>query len=576
MPFSRPFGRLVFRVFLVLGVVAAAAAGTAGDEFDPPSGYYAGATGTGATLKSQLRTAMTIGHIQRNYGQFRSSARIHDADPDNPGNILTVYDRVSVSGQWDSGVTWNREHVWPQSRQPGSASNSSTGNLGDPHALRPAIPSTNGSRSNKPFGLSTTTGTNRSLGTFYFTGDTDRGDTARILFYSDTRWSSLGLSLVNGVPSGNQMGDLASLVAWHYLDPPDTFERRRNHAIFSPVLNPVFFTNNRNAYIDLPGVVWSIYKDQQNDSRLRLGPDSDPDGASLVETTVNTIVGVIPDPIRVTLHKNGDDGTYYAVTASAALEPSVMGSHNAFAIGSAGEEIGIDVSISPDAVSAPGLSVESLVVDNLDVTTQGGAGRGANDADDVLAVELGVYAPSDASLDETGDLGTLGIDLGVERPGDASEGRLVEVFNIATDPLAAPFDVEVVSSSGDTDAFTLTPLIASMIEPGFPGAFEAVLSSGDEGSFSATYTIRTAPTTAIFGDLGAPSEDLVVTLTGVVDASACAADFAPPFGEITFPDVSAFLGAFAEGDLAADLDGDGVVSFPDITIFLGIFANGCP
>ena len=121
------------------------------DPWAPPAGYYSGATGTGSVLKGQLTGAMSAGHILRTYGDFRYMSSIIDADPDLAGRILLVYNRASVSGNWDSGRTWNREHVWPQSLQPGSANNSTTGNLGDPHALRPANPSINSSRGNKPF-----------------------------------------------------------------------------------------------------------------------------------------------------------------------------------------------------------------------------------------------------------------------------------------------------------------------------------------------------------------------------------------------------------------------------------------
>ena len=174
------------------------------DEFSPPASYYSGATGTGATLKSQLTSAMSAGHIQRAYGDFRNSASVSDRDPNNPSRIILVYNLASVNATWDSGSTWNREHVWPQSRQPGSASNSTRGNLGDPHALRPCNPSINSSRGNKPFGTSAASGNFGSLGTFYFPGDTDKGDVSRSLFYSATRYASTGLSLVNGVPVGTR------------------------------------------------------------------------------------------------------------------------------------------------------------------------------------------------------------------------------------------------------------------------------------------------------------------------------------------------------------------------------------
>ncbi|MEQ8836914.1 MAG: endonuclease, partial [Lacipirellulaceae bacterium] len=233
-------------------------------QFDPPGNYYNSATGTGSTLKNQLRSIMSSGHIERSYGDFRFSAAITDRDPNNSSRILTVYDRSSVTNQWNPGgsLPWNREHVWPQSLQPGSASNSSRGNLGDPHSLRPAIPSINSNRGNDPFGLDNTTGNHRTNGSYYFPGDTDKGDIARSLFYSATRYT--GLTLVEGQPGSNQMGDLSSLVAYHFLDPPDEFERRRNHAIYSSSLNPSYHTNNRNAYVDRPEYVWSVFVDQSN------------------------------------------------------------------------------------------------------------------------------------------------------------------------------------------------------------------------------------------------------------------------------------------------------------------------
>ncbi|MCA9310980.1 MAG: hypothetical protein KDA21_07230, partial [Phycisphaerales bacterium] len=140
----------MWRLMSVVSVAGAVAAVHA-DPYDPPPSYYAGATGTGATLKAQLTAAMSAGHIQRSYGDFRYSAAIHDADPNVPGKVLLCYNRASVNAGWDNGITWNREHVWPQSLQPGDASNSSKGNLGDPHALRPCNPSINSSRGNKPF-----------------------------------------------------------------------------------------------------------------------------------------------------------------------------------------------------------------------------------------------------------------------------------------------------------------------------------------------------------------------------------------------------------------------------------------
>ena len=57
--------------------------------------------------------------------------------------------------------------------------------------------------------------------------------------------------------------------------------------------------------------------------------------------------------------------------------------------------------------------------------------------------------------------------------------------------------------------------------------------------------------------------------------SMCAADLTGD-GTLNFFDVSAFLNAFAAGDLGADFTGDGMLNFFDVSAFLSAFAAGCP
>ncbi len=56
----------------------------------------------------------------------------------------------------------------------------------------------------------------------------------------------------------------------------------------------------------------------------------------------------------------------------------------------------------------------------------------------------------------------------------------------------------------------------------------------------------------------------------------CPVDLAPPFGQLDFSDVIAFLVAFANGDPAADLVPDGSFDFSDVIAFLVAFGAGCP
>lgn len=571
-----PTTRVALTTFLI-GLAGTTSVVFGSDEFDPPASYYSAATGTGATLKSQLTAAMSAGHIERSYGDFRSSAAIHDRDPNNASRILLVYNLASVSSTWDSGSTWNREHVWPQSRQPGSASNSTRGNLGDPHALRPCNPSINSSRGNKPFGNVSSTGGFGSQGTFYFPGDTDKGDISRSLFYSATRYASSGLVLVNGVPSGNQMGDLASLMAWHYLDTPGTFERHRNHAIFSQTLNPGYRTNNRNAYVDHPEFAWSVYMDQLNDTTLYFGDLEPADGTSTIDLDLSALVGSTIDPMSFTLNKAGDDGTYYRVDASAGLTSSVSGCYNAFPMNMAGVNQPIDLGFDASITASAGQYLGDLTVDNLDVTTMGGAGNGNNDVNDIIFVEVNVYEPGEGSFDGGSDLNTLNLDLGTINLGTGDASQAYSFFNIAAGgSFGAPIDVELISSTGDTGVLATNFAQVDSLANGSEAMFSASMSDAGTGTFSASYTFRVYNDQSLFPN-EASIEDLQLVLSGMVEAGGCSiADLAEPFGTLNFFDVSAFLNLFAANDLAADFTDDGVLNFFDVSAFLNAYGVGCP
>ncbi|MDF1868964.1 MAG: endonuclease [Phycisphaerales bacterium] len=558
---------------MMLFAVSGTALGS--DQYDPPASYYSGATGTGTTLKTQLTAAMSAGHIQRSYGDFRVMSRYVDVDPNNPSNILLVYNGASVSGLWDSGSTWNREHVWPQSRQPGSASNSSRGNLGDAHALKPCNPSINSSRGNKPFGLSSSSGGFGSLGTYYFPGDMDKGDIARSLFYSDTRWSSQGLSLVNGVPSGNQMGDLSSLLAWHYLDAPDEFERRRNHAISDVALNPFYYTNNRNAFIDHPEYVWSIYVDQNNDSTIWVGSTPNADGSSSMTIDFNAIVGDSTSSVPVTINKDGSDGTYYTVTPTSGINTSVWTNANAFPMNTPSDSSQFSISLPAGATDVAGMTSEFIIIDNLDVTNSGGTGNGNNDGDDVITVNINVFTEAAGSLASGSALNEITIDLGTITLDGGDATADIVFFNNADLSTGAPMDVNLISSSGDTSALITDFSEVTSVQAQGSESIEAILYDDAEGTFSASFTFESVNAEALFGTAGSGTT-LVVNLIGEVGSGVCIPDFAEPFGQLNFLDVSAYLNAFGNQDLAADLDNSGSLNFLDVSAFLSAYGDGCP
>lgn len=70
---------------------------------------------------------------------------------------------------------------------------------------------------------------------------------------------------------------------------------------------------------------------------------------------------------------------------------------------------------------------------------------------------------------------------------------------------------------------------------------------------------------------------LEVIFKECMDVGGCsAADFAEPFGELNFFDVSAFLIAFSAEDPAADFNGDSQFNFFDVSAFLAAYGEGCP
>ena len=99
------------------------------DAYEAPPGYYAASVVlTGAALDSALNS-IVHGQTVRTYDQLRQDLAVTDRDWNFPPpvssplattNILLMYSAgwtaYSRSGVWDSGVTWNREHTWPDSR----------------------------------------------------------------------------------------------------------------------------------------------------------------------------------------------------------------------------------------------------------------------------------------------------------------------------------------------------------------------------------------------------------------------------------------------------------------------------
>lgn len=221
-----------------------------------PAGYYDSITAglTGDALRQALTTRIS-GHNIISYDSAQYTLDEADANPNATGKILTIYDRTSVSSAWDSGNTWNKEHVWPQ-----SSYDEASPMVSDLHHLRAAVPTTNSTRSNNYFNVISghTLSTWKYQDTRFFPGDVDKGDVARMLLYMAVRYYEQNLRLVKddyGTTARNarKIGDIDILLTWHQEDPVDAFEINRNNVIYG-------IQNNRNPFIDRPDLfepVWT-------------------------------------------------------------------------------------------------------------------------------------------------------------------------------------------------------------------------------------------------------------------------------------------------------------------------------
>ncbi|MEM1012571.1 MAG: endonuclease [Planctomycetota bacterium] len=554
--------------------LAASSFASAVDPFDPGT-YYDNIDPAAGNLIGQLETRLAQGHSQTTYGEVRFALPVTDQDPNDSSNMLLVYTRDSNDGQWQSGDYQTREHVWPVSRLGTSGSNSTRGRYGDIHMLKPAEAGINSDRANFSFGFGGRTGAARVNsgpdGGYFFPGDADKGDVARIAFYAATRWRANGLKLVDGIgdPNDEEMGDLTSLLLWHYLDTPDDFERRRNQVIFDD------YTNNRNAYIDRPEYAWAVFRGNDNDTRLDVTTNDTTDfGKVLVGASVDATVDL-------TVEKTGADGTYYEVRVDGDVTSDAAGRYNALTLGTSptARLATISASLPSGFNNTIGQYGGTVTVDNLDVTTGGGFDRGANDADDVVSLSATVVAQSNASFSNSADVEAFTLDLGIIGQGLGDFTDSVDVFNFAggIDPaLLAGLDVDGTDAGlfGGTDfAAFLANASASDLAAGASTGVEVTLNDDAIGDFSAGFLIGTSDADNVLGGRGFLAGDsLELSVLGEVrlpgDADGDGAVALSDFGILR-----ANFGTSPDGFVFGDFNRDGNVDLSDFGILRSNFGG---
>lgn len=186
-----------------------------------------------------LQNLMESNHkIYTSYGDVRylmSYTDIQENGTGSTGNKISgIYSAVNVGPAWDYGDTWNREHVWPNSKGLGGSDED------DIMMLRPENPSTNSGRGNTAFGVSS--GYQEPNGTAAYNV---RGDVARILLYTYVRWGNTSRMWGSyGVIESKKV-----LLDWLEEDPVDTWEMGRNDSVES-------ITGTRNVFVDYPELAY--------------------------------------------------------------------------------------------------------------------------------------------------------------------------------------------------------------------------------------------------------------------------------------------------------------------------------
>ncbi len=258
-------------LFVFLCIISAIAYGTI------PSGYYNNATGSGATLKTQLYNIID-GHTARSYTQLWTDFQTTDAKSN--GDVWDMYSNCSFTFgiNQDGGqaadnecMYYNREHSFPK-----SWFNDGTPMYSDLYHLYPTDKLVNAERGNLPFGevsnIDWTSENGSKKGTNAYPGfsgevfepiDEYKGDFARTYFYMATRYENLiagwekndtnGDAILNGTAfPAFETWFLNMLGEWHMADPVSAKEIARNDAVYG-------IQGNRNPFIDHPEYVYSIW-----------------------------------------------------------------------------------------------------------------------------------------------------------------------------------------------------------------------------------------------------------------------------------------------------------------------------
>ncbi len=351
--------RLLLQTVLVALSAIAWAQGPNGTE-----DYYLNADGkSGAALKTAMFTIINTGKNDITYNGLWEAYKTTDRRDD--GKLRDWYSKVTnyeIGGSkqganyGSEGDAYNREHTVPQSWFGGDSPMKS-----DLVHVVPTDGYVNNRRSNWPFAEVTNVSYQSSggycklgssktpgySGTAFEPGDDIKGDLARIYFYMATCYEDQCAGWTSGegdyVFSNENQGFknwvVDMLMAWSKLDPVDDVERARNDAVQTTEVttkNGKKKQNNRNPFVDYPGLEDYIWGDKQDvpfsydnynggEQNYVARPTFSPDAGTYYES-VEVTIGCRTEGASIYYTLNGEDASEQSILYEGPIVLTELGS----------------------------------------------------------------------------------------------------------------------------------------------------------------------------------------------------------------------------------------------------------
>lgn len=224
------------------------------DTNDGNSSYYTGdyyksisSSLSGNNLSKALASIVSIGSTSRSYDWSRYEAA--DEALDDSNSILCLYTRHNIKKSNHCGscswTTWNREHIWTQSKYPNSKT--------DNHNIFACEGQINNYRGNLKFGEVEHTSSNRLT---VFNHQTNCYKTSSVFEPCDEAKGEVARAVMYGVVMYNytisNMLDVEIALKWNLEHPVTDRDIKRNNVVYS-------LQKNRNPFSDHPEYACRIW-----------------------------------------------------------------------------------------------------------------------------------------------------------------------------------------------------------------------------------------------------------------------------------------------------------------------------